>query len=310
MLIRYRDGKFTTFTPEEELNNPELFRIEEDEEGNFWMRGSETFIKFDGERFVNHGRRDFPPDRNARFRKYKVWWRQDSAGLHYFFKGREQIYPLQDLPPLEIIDVTTDHFQNLWIQTKGAGVFKLFNGQLKRFTIPESLPDKNLRGFFLEDTVQTDNTERPNAQTIVLPDETRIRLRLRRHLSANDIVEARRIAFQVTEDVTVDGKILIKKGAIGWGQVTKAQKSKSFNRKAKLDFTIDYVWSANGQKIPVRSCREEMGGTGKGQIAGGIAFNGILGAALTKGKNVGIRTGTSIIAFVNNDQSLKLRDEK
>jgi hypothetical protein len=53
-----------------------------------------------------------------------------------------------------------------------------------------------------------------------------------------------------------------------------------------------------------------MGGTGKGQIAGGIAFNGILGAALTKGKNVGIRTGTSIIAFVNNDQSLKLRDEK
>jgi hypothetical protein len=39
---------------------------------------------------------------------------------------------------------------------------------------------------------------------------------------------------------------------------------------------------------------------------GGI---GILGLALTKGKNVGIRAGTPFIVFSNGDQTLKVKAE-
>ncbi|MGH9838428.1 MAG: ligand-binding sensor domain-containing protein [Blastocatellia bacterium] len=151
MLIRYREGKFTTYTLEERFYSEEAFRIEEDEEGNLWMTGRRTVIKFDGARFFNFQRGDFAPDANDYSRRYKVWWRQDPAGLHCFVKGRVRTYSLQDLSNAGIIDVYTDCHGNLWIETRGAGVAKLTNEQLKRYTVREGLPGNDLTGFFLED---------------------------------------------------------------------------------------------------------------------------------------------------------------
>ncbi len=161
------------------------------------------------------------------------------------------------------------------------------------------------------------NITEQSVQQVTLPDATAIKIRLRRYLSANEVKEGKRFAFQVMEDVMVDGLTVIRKEAIGWGQVTNAEKSKIFDRAAKLNFAIDYVKAVNGQNIPVRDYHEGMSGTSKGKTAtktvavgalqGGI---GILGMALTKGKNVGIRAGTEFIVFSNSDQNLKLKADK
>jgi ligand-binding sensor domain-containing protein len=151
MLIRYRDGKFTTYTPEDRLYSEEAFRIEEDDEGNLWITGRGTVIKFDGARFFNHQRGDFAPDANDYSRRYKVWWRQDTAGLHCFVKGRIQTFSLRDLSDAKILDVYSDCHSNLWVETSDAGVAKLTPAQLKRYTVREGLPSNTLTGFFLED---------------------------------------------------------------------------------------------------------------------------------------------------------------
>jgi hypothetical protein len=163
-----------------------------------------------------------------------------------------------------------------------------------------------------ENTAPPDGTEEQFGQKIILPDGVPIKLRLRRYLSANVEEEGKRVAFQVTDDVVVDGTEVIKKRAIGWGQITKAEQSKSFNRAARLNFTIDYVRAVNGQNIPVRSYREGIGGTRKAMTTATVATVsalqggvGILGLSLTKGKNVGVRAGTEFIVFSNGDQSLK-----
>ena len=165
-----------------------------------------------------------------------------------------------------------------------------------------------------KDTPQPNTVDQQAGQTKTLLDGTPIRLRLRRYLSANDTAEGKRIAFQVTDDVVIDGVLVIKKGAIGWGQISEAEKAKNFDRAARLDFTIDHITAVNGQIAPVRNYREGMGGTSKtktaaktaavGALRGGI---GILGMALTKGKNIGIRAGTEFIVFINGDQSLSLK---
>ncbi|HKY45138.1 MAG TPA: two-component regulator propeller domain-containing protein [Pyrinomonadaceae bacterium] len=153
MLIRYRDGKFTTYTLEDRLPLEEAFRIEEDDESNLWITGRGVVVKFDGENLVSYRRESFAPNvhDNDYYLRYKVWWNQDAAELHCFVKGRMQTYSLPELSNVQIINVDTDHNGNLWIQTKGAGVFRLHNEQLKRYTAREGLPSNDLTGFFLED---------------------------------------------------------------------------------------------------------------------------------------------------------------
>ncbi len=139
-------------------------------------------------------------------------------------------------------------------------------------------------------------------------------MRIRRYLSVNDQKDGGMFAFVVTEDVVVNGAVVIRSGAMAWGQVKNAEESKNFNRRARLDFSIDYVRAVNGHAIPVRDYHDALGGTSKartgataatlGAVQGGI---GILGMAITKGKNVGIRAGTEFIVFSDGDQGLSLK---
>jgi ligand-binding sensor domain-containing protein/signal transduction histidine kinase len=156
MLIRYRDGKFSTLTVEDGLPQAASSRLEEDEQGNLWAtwHGSVTAVtKFDGERFINYRPGDFPHNVNGdpHYRRYP-WWSQDAAGLHYLVKGRVQTYSFQScLPQAQIIRVSADHSGALWIQTRGAGVVKATGGECKRYTTREGLPGNSIEGRFLED---------------------------------------------------------------------------------------------------------------------------------------------------------------
>lgn len=154
MLIRYRDGKFTTYTLQDGLPSEEAFRIEEDDESNLWITERGVVVKFDGKNFVSYRRESFlrpNAQDDERYTRYKVWWTHDAAELHCFFKGRMRTYLLPELSNVQIINVDTDQNSNLWIQTKGAGVFRLQNEQLKHFTSREDLPGNDPIGFFLED---------------------------------------------------------------------------------------------------------------------------------------------------------------
>lgn len=62
MLIKYRDGKFKTYTVDDVSPNSSASKIEEDDDGNLWITwyGADLAVtKFDGERFVNYKPGDF-----------------------------------------------------------------------------------------------------------------------------------------------------------------------------------------------------------------------------------------------------------
>jgi signal transduction histidine kinase/ligand-binding sensor domain-containing protein len=155
MLIQYRDGKFRTYTVEDGLPYAQTSKIEEDDEGSLWITWHGAIIavtKFDGERFVNYRPEDFAHGLRSDPAKRYPWWSQDSAGLHCLIKGRVRTYSFQgNLSQAQVIGVYADHYGNLWIQTSGAGVVKVTNGQIKHFTTREGLPSNQVVGSFLED---------------------------------------------------------------------------------------------------------------------------------------------------------------
>ena len=155
MLIRYRDGKFTTYTLQDGLPSEEAFRIEEDDESNLWIIERGVVVKFNGENFVSYRRESFlrpNAQDDERYSRYKVWWNYDAAELQCFLKGRMQTYLLPELSSVQIVNVDTDNKGNLWIQTKGAGIFRLQDEQLKHLTTREGLPSNDLTAYFLEDS--------------------------------------------------------------------------------------------------------------------------------------------------------------
>ncbi|HXI29918.1 MAG TPA: two-component regulator propeller domain-containing protein, partial [Vicinamibacterales bacterium] len=60
LLIRYRAGRFTTFGEEQGLPQARAMTIEESEDGVLWVNFPDVVARFDGERAVVLGRRDFP----------------------------------------------------------------------------------------------------------------------------------------------------------------------------------------------------------------------------------------------------------
>jgi signal transduction histidine kinase/ligand-binding sensor domain-containing protein len=156
MLIRYRDGRFTTYTGENGLPHAIAIKLEEDEAGNLWINWTGEVIavtKFDGERFINYKPADFPHGVYGEIgRRRYPWWNQDAVGLHCLIKGQVQTYALPaELSTAQILRVNADFRGNLWIQTPGVGVVKVTDGQRKLYTTREGLPSNNIEGDFYED---------------------------------------------------------------------------------------------------------------------------------------------------------------
>jgi signal transduction histidine kinase/ligand-binding sensor domain-containing protein len=153
LLIRYRDGRFTTYGRKDGLPNAAAARIEEDDEGNLWVTWVGSVTKYDGHRFLNLRSDHFanrvaaPPE--ARY--LDAWWGQDSTGLHVLIKGRVRTYDVhRELLGADVTGVNSDKRDNLWIRTSNAGVIKASNGRFERYTTREGLPSNHPDGGFYE----------------------------------------------------------------------------------------------------------------------------------------------------------------
>lgn len=141
----------------------------------------------------------------------------------------------------------------------------------------------------------------------VLADATPVRLRLARDLSSNTERQGNTVDFEVVEEVTVNGAVIIPRGATAIGTISDATKARRLGRAGKLDVAIDYVRTPANEKIPLRGVRESEGGSNTGKMTGAIVATSIMffPAAplflMWKGKEYKVPKGTEISAYVNGD---------
>lgn len=156
---------------------------------------------------------------------------------------------------------------------------------------------------------QTDFTSRKG---FVLEEETPIRLRLNRTISSADAHVGDNVDFEVLDDITVNGTLVIAKGGLAFATVTEAQAKRRMARGGKLDINIDYVKLVSGDKAALRAIKDVKGGGHTGGMVGGMVVTSLVffPAApfflFMHGKDISIPKGTEITAYVNGDVRLDI----
>src|SRR5512146_2707613 len=79
-----------------------------------------------------------------------------------------------------------------------------------------------------------------------LEDGTPVRLRLTRNLTSASDKTGDTVDFEVLEDVSVNGVVVIPRGATAWATITEAQPKRRMGRGGKLDVNIDSVRLRDG----------------------------------------------------------------
>ena len=137
-----------------------------------------------------------------------------------------------------------------------------------------------------------------------LEDGTPVKLRLTRNLSSGTDKKGDTVDFEVVEDVSTNGVVVIPRGGIAWATITQAEPKKRMGRGGKLDVNIDSVRLKDGEKVPLRAMKENKGGGHVGAMTGAMVATGIVffpAAPLflfMHGKDINIPKGTEITAYV------------
>ncbi|HMC59282.1 MAG TPA: hypothetical protein VKJ01_08835, partial [Candidatus Solibacter sp.] len=124
-----------------------------------------------------------------------------------------------------------------------------------------------------------------SAQILTLQDGTPVRLRLNRTVSSANAHVDETVDFEVTEPVINRNYVIVPKGAVALGRVTKVEARRRFGRAGALELSIDSVRLPDGRTIPLRATPEKGEGDMSGaRVAATIAASPVL--VWVKGKDV------------------------
>ena len=120
------------------------------------------------------------------------------------------------------------------------------------------------------------------------------------------------VEFAVSEDVYVAGMLVIAKGSVGRGKLTKVDQAQNFGRDAKMEVNFETVEALDmtpvatllGEKAKKET--ESMALAAGAGVAGMILLGpiGVVGAAFVHGKNITIPEGTLLYIQTQNDVEL------
>ena len=145
---------------------------------------------------------------------------------------------------------------------------------------------------------QTAPTPREATGGTVLEAETPIHLRLVQEVTSKKAIAGDRVAFQVLDDVTVGGLVVIPRHAIAWGTICQAQPSRVLGRGGKLAIELNSVGALTGEQVALRGAQADKGRAGGIDLlaAATVVFLPVL--PFEKGEQAVIPKGTMVTAFV------------
>jgi hypothetical protein len=142
---------------------------------------------------------------------------------------------------------------------------------------------------------------------VMIPDGTRIRVRLEENLSSETAELGQTVDFCVTQEVRMGDAVVIANGARATGSIVLVEPKRRLGRAGKLDFTIERVQMVDGNWLNVRYTPQKNKGKGNGLTTGiltaGIAVVFVPAAPialLIKGKDATIIKGRTYNVFADD----------
>jgi hypothetical protein len=140
------------------------------------------------------------------------------------------------------------------------------------------------------------------SEKLVLKEGTDIRLRFAQDLSSKTAEEGDSVNMVLDEDLKVGDVLVVRAGAKALATVTNAKKAGMMGRAGELNIRLDHL-TAGDTRVRLRGSK---GKEGEGKEGTAIALTVLFGplGLIKHGKNIEIKEGTLLTAFVDEDTAL------
>ena len=150
-----------------------------------------------------------------------------------------------------------------------------------------------------------------DAAQVVLPEGTKLRVRMEQTISSATAEEGQVVELLVTDAVRTGDAVVIAEGARVTGTVTQALEKRRMGRAGKLDFSIDRVKTVDNKWLPLRYTVTRKSGqshaVSTGILTAGAAVVFWPAAPvmlLRKGQDITINRGTAFEVYTDNNYAL------
>ena len=134
-------------------------------------------------------------------------------------------------------------------------------------------------------------------KSYTIEEGTIIKMAIDNDINGRDVSAGDKINFTTSEDIVQGNYIVLHKGLKVVGTVKEASKSKGLGKKGKLEFSIDYLYLANGQVVKLTSdIKKNLGGSGGTVAATAILLTPF--ALFIHGKNAKYKKGDVFEAYI------------
>ncbi|HYN86092.1 MAG TPA: hypothetical protein VER32_12660 [Pyrinomonadaceae bacterium] len=144
---------------------------------------------------------------------------------------------------------------------------------------------------------------------VVIPDGTELTVVSTEEISSKTAVEGDPVTFKVDEDLLVNGKVVIARGAIVKGEISNAKKSGRMGKGGALSIRILSTTTVDDQKVKLRASKGREGDDKTGTTVALVVLFGPLGF-LKKGKDAKIKEGTRIKAYTDEEKKVVVKSEQ
>ena len=146
---------------------------------------------------------------------------------------------------------------------------------------------------------------------VKVPDGTEIEIELQNNASGQELKIGDLVDFAVVRPVVVGGATVFEKGASARARITTAKKAGRWGKAGKLEWAMQDIQAADGNRVPSRFTQRALGDSKGGTVAvAAVATTVLLGPlgllwGLKKGKPAIIPAGNRYSVFVHGDTAVK-----
>lgn len=144
---------------------------------------------------------------------------------------------------------------------------------------------------------------------IYIPKKTMLNVELIEPANSKTHKKNQQVDFKTTENLIINGVVVIPKGTIGMGYVYEVQKAGGFGRKGVLRIAGKEIKTLNNVSVPLRKGLEGKGKTDGGAVAVAAAVS-LVGGLFMKGSNINYPAGTDFQVEVRDNVDLGVTPEE
>lgn len=144
---------------------------------------------------------------------------------------------------------------------------------------------------------------------IYIPKQTMLNVELIEAANSKTHKKNQQVEFRTTENLIINGVVVIPKGTVGMGYVYEVQKAGGFGRKGVLRIAGKEIKTLNNVTVPLRKGLEGKGKTDGGAVAVAAAVS-LVGGLFMKGSNINYPAGTDFQVEVRDNVDLGVTPEE